>query len=263
MAKDINKKKDRKSKKGLGRGTDDNFEMSDLNEEKSSNLSTIFVTLAILIIWLALFAIAIKLDFGGFGSTVLQPVLKDVPILNQLLPNTEERVSSDYPYATIPEAVAQIKKLETELLEAQAAAKDDDELVAELQAEVERLRVFEQYQVELENQKAKFYEDVVFNENAPDPSEYIAYYESIDPENAEKLYKEAVQQEQYSKEVQDYASAYSSMKPAQAAKIFEAMVDDLQLAAQILENMSADSRGKILGAMDPDIASRITKIMEP
>ena len=94
-------------------------------------------------------------------------------------------------------------------------------------------------------------------------SEYQKYYESIEPEYAADLYKQVVEQVQYDEDVKEYAKAYAEMKPADAADIFEAMTDDLQLAAQILENMSADSRGAILGAMDPTVAARITKIMEP
>ena len=53
------------------------------------------------------------------------------------------------------------------------------------------------------------------------------------------------------------------MKPAQAAKIFESMTDDLELAASILNNIDATQRGKILGAMDSEVAAMLTKVMEP
>ena len=89
------------------------------------------------------------------------------------------------------------------------------------------------------------------------------YYESMDPTTAEYLYKQVVVQLEESKEVTDYANAYSEMKPKEAAAIFEAMTDNLDLAARILGVMDTQNRGKILGAMDPIVASKITKIMEP
>ena len=49
----------------------------------------------------------------------------------------------------------------------------------------------------------------------------------------------------------------------EAAAIFEAMQDDLDLAAKILKTMDAENRGKILGAMDEEVAARLTKIMDP
>ncbi len=45
-----------------------------------------------------------------------------------------------------------------------------------------------------EEEKAKFYKEVVFSDQAPDINEYKKYYESIDPQNAENLYKQVVEQ---------------------------------------------------------------------
>ena len=85
----------------------------------------------------------------------------------------------------------------------------------------------------------------------------------MDPALAGSLYKQVIVEQQTSQEIIDYAKAYSSMKPAQAAAIFESMTDDLELAAKILYQMEAGDRGKILGAMDSEIAAKLTKIMDP
>ena len=37
----------------------------------------------------------------------------------------------------------------------------------------------------------------------------------------------------------------------------------MKLIAKILEGMDDDSRGAILGAMEPEFAARLTKLMEP
>ena len=47
-----------------------------------------FVTLIIILIWLAIIVLLIKCDVGGFGSSVLAPVLKDVPYVNKILPDS-------------------------------------------------------------------------------------------------------------------------------------------------------------------------------
>ena len=99
--------------------------------------------------------------------------------------------------------------------------------------------------------------------NGPGAEEYRKYYEEMDPASAEFLYRQVILQLQESQEIQDYASAYSQMKPKQAAAIFEDMEDNLQLVARILKTMNAESRGNILGAMDPEIAAKLTKIMDP
>ena len=85
----------------------------------------------------------------------------------------------------------------------------------------------------------------------------------MDPTTAEYLYKQVIQQMEESAEIEAYARAYSEMKPDAAAKIFEAMTDDLDLVSRILSVMTAEERGDILAAMDPTIAAKLTKIMDP
>ena len=235
-------------------------------EEGGSKVAVIIATIIFVAIWLAILALVIKMDIGGFGSTVLQPILKDVPYVNKILPKTvqeEEPVDAQYPYTTLNEAIERIKELETELSNAQSQTKDNSDYVSQLEAEVERLRGFESEQSAFEQQKTEFYKEVVFNENAPDISEYKAYYESIDPANAEVLYKQVVQQQEADTEIEDYVNTYASMKPKQAAALMEKMTDNLKLVAKILTNMDTDARAKILDAMDSEVAARLTKIMEP
>ena len=227
-----------------------------------SKIAVVLATIVFIAIWLAILGLIIKMDIGGFGSTVLQPILKDVPVVNKILPESAEGpvVDAQYPYTTLNEAIERIKELEVELSNAQTQTEGNSDYVAQLEAEVARLREFESEQSAFEEEKTKFYKEVVFNENAPDISEYKAYYEGIDPANAEVLYKQVVQQQQASEE---YAKTYSEMKPNQAAAIMEAMQDNLKLVVKILQNMETDARSKILAAMDAEVAARITKMMEP
>lgn len=234
-------------------------------EAGGSRLAVIAVTIGFIVIWLGILALVIKADIGGFGSTVLQPILKDVPIINKILPEgTEEStVDAQYPYTTLDDAIARIKELELQLSDAQSQTNASSDNVTQLQEEVARLKEFEEKQSAFEEEKTKFYKEVVFNENAPDISEYKAYYESIDPANAEILYKQVIEQEQADAQIQDYVNTYAQMKPKQAAAIMEKMTDNLNLVAKILKNMDVAARGAILGNMDSEIAARITKIMEP
>lgn len=243
---------------------------ADLMEEEESGSGSVFlVTFIIVIIWIAILCLIVKLDFGGFGSNVLTPILKDVPGLNLILPSNKEVVvdegeSEAYGgYTNLREAVDYIKELELELERAQSAHSDSSDEVAQLKAEVERLKTFEDSQVDFQKVKTEFYEEVVYADKGPGIEEYKKYYEEMDPATAEYLYKQVVTQLEESQEIIDYAKAYSEMKPKEAAAIFEEMTDNLNLAARILGVMDAGSRGKILGVMDSEIAARITKIMDP
>lgn len=239
-------------------------------EEGGSNIPIFLTTVAIVAIWLLILCVLIKLDVGGFGSGVLKPILKDVPVVNKILPSDtplrqeDTEAEDEYAgYTSLKEAVEQIKLLELQLEQEDlrnTALEEDNE---KLKEEVARLKTFESGQVEFERIKTEFYEEVIYAENGPGADEYQKYYESMDPATAEFLYKQVVREAEESKEVQDYAQAYSEMKPKQAAGIFEAMTNNLDLAARILKEMSSEDRGKILGVMDAEIAAKLTKIMEP
>ena len=264
--KNVDKKAEKKAAKAKKKEEKQVKKQEEAAEEETggSRLAVVAVTIAFIVVWLGILVLVIKTDIGGFGSTVLQPILKDVPYINKILPDTaEETVDAQYPYTTLDEAIARIKELELQLADAQSQINTSSEKVAQLEAEIERLKEFEEQQAEFEEEKTKFYKEVVFADNAPDISEYRAYYESIDPANAEILYKQVIEQEEEDAQIQEYADTYAEMKPKQAAAIMEEMTDNLELVAKILENMDTSSRGAILGAMDSEIAARITKIMEP
>ena len=238
-------------------------------DEESNGLVTFGATLLIVVLWLAVICVIIKLDVGGFGSTVLTPLLKDVPVINRILPGfsmTETNRPEDYGgYTNLKDAVAQIKALELELERLQLSNSAKDEELNSLKAEVVRLREFEEKQMDFQRIRTEFFEDVVYADKGPGAEEYRKYYEAMDPNTAEYIYKQVITQLQETKEIQEYASTYSQMKPKQAAGIFEKMTgdSDLRLVARILNAMNTESRGAILGVMDPEIAARLTKIMDP
>ena len=239
-------------------------------EQTGSSIPIILTTIAIVGIWLLILCVLIKLDVGGFGSSVLTPILKDVPVISKILPSETplggegEELEDEYAgYTNLKDAVEQIKLLELQLEQKDLKNGTIEDEIAKLKEEITRLKTFEASQVEFERIKTEFYEEVIYAEKGPGADEYQKYYESMDPATAEFLYKQVVAETEESKEIQDYALAYSEMKPKQAAAIFEAMENNLELAARILKEMSAEDRGKVLGVMKADIAAKLTKIMEP
>ncbi len=246
----------------------------EIDGDDAGGISIVMVTLIIIVIWIAILALLIKLDVGGLGSTVMRPLIGDVPVLNRILPaesnlgsglNPDAGTEED-PYMgfkNLDEAVAYIRQLEREIALLKSGSDTDTARVEALEAEIERLRTFEKSQVEFQRIKDEFYNEVIYAENGPGLDAYAKYYESIEPERAESLYQQVVRQVEADAEMRDYVAAYTAMKPKEAAGIFEAMTDNLALAARILENMDSDSRGKIMGAMVPDVAAKITKLMDP
>ncbi len=236
-------------------------------DEEGGGFATFLTTVFIVLLWLVVICVVVKMDVGGFGSSVLTPVLKDVPVLNRILPGTaltETTNGESYGgYTSLRDAVDQIAALEKQLEQSQKESKDKDAELDTLKAEVLRLQPFEARQVEFQRIRTEFYEEVIYAENGPGAEEYQKYYEAMDPATAEYLYKQVVTQTEADKEVQDYANTFAQMKPKAAAGIIEKMDKDLNLVAEILESISAEKRADILAATDAEIAAKLVKIMKP
>lgn len=232
-----------------------------------TNASVVVVTIFIILIWLGILCLLVKMDVGGFGSNVLTPMLKDIPVINKILPTetgTESTKEKSYNgYSSIKEAVDELAEQEKKLEQLQNTNAAYSEQIEALKAEVQRLKTFEDNQVKFQQIKEQFYEEVVYADNGPGEDAYRQYYEEMDPTTAEALYKQVIQEQAVSGKMKDYVATYSNMDAAKAASILGAMTDNLDLAADILSNLPAATRGNIMGEMDPAIAARITKIMNP
>lgn len=238
-----------------------------LGEDGSNPFVTFGATVLIVVLWLAVICIIIKLDIGGFGSTVLTPLLKDVPVINQILPGkvvTETNDPEEYGgYSSLQEAVNYIRQLEQQMEQLQAELNVKNSDVDLLKAENERLSEFEDAQVEFSRIYTDFYTEVVNSDKSPGAEEYLKWYEKMNPTTAEYLYKQVLIQQQASTKVQNYAATYAAMDPKQAAKAFENLQDNLDLVAKILNAMSTASRAEIMDEMDSEVVARLTKIMDP
>ena len=230
-----------------------------------SKVAVFLATIVIIAIWLGILVLVIKWDVGGFGSTVMYPILKDVPYVNKILQEVEVPIEQQqYPYTTLSEATEYVKQLEQQLAKVQKKIEKKDERIKELNSQLEKLSAYEENEAKFEELKQKFDEEVVFSDNAPDISNYQEYYEAIDPANAQVIYRQVLEQQKKDKETEDYVATYSSMKPKKAAAMFDTMMDDnSKLVADILGAMDTESRANIMAEMQAENAAIITAILEP
>ncbi len=239
-------------------------ENGEKEEKKGGGLLTVFIVLLIIVIWVAIFALLINLDVGGIGTT-LRPMLKDIPVVNKILPPvTDEQKAweNDLAYKDIVEANQRIKELEILVDKLNIENEDKDDEIAMLTAQVNRLKELEREMAEFEDRVYEFDKQIVFGENAPSVEEYIKWYESISPENAERIYEMAIQKEAYSATIREKASYYEKMKAASAAEVFENMTADLEYVCKLLYCMKPQSVSDILSKMDPLFAAKLTRKMK-
>lgn len=238
------------------------------NSEKSENggkLAGIIIGLMIVVVWMVILILIVKLDLFQFGSKVLRPILKDVPVVNLILPEaTDEETAkeTEYPYSTLEAAIARIKELEQKEALTQAENEEYKNANADLLNEVARLKVFEDNQTEFQKLKEEFYSDIVFGDKSPDKEVFKKWYEEIEPESAAEIYRQVASAYEADQRVKDTAMAYEAMKPAQAAAILESMTS-MDEVCDILSSMTDEARGEVLGAMDKDFAARVTSKLLP
>lgn len=234
--------------------------------KKGISGSAILIMILIIISFLSTMALLIKCDVGGFGSEVLRPVFKDVPIINKILPDaSDEEVAkeSDYPYSTLSEALDQIKIMDETINAKDAEILSLNDKIEELSKEVDQLTIYKTDQEEFEKKKNEFYDEIVYGESAPDADTYIEWYNEISPERAEEIYANMIAARQADQEILELAATYENMKAKNAADILQSMKNDLDTVALIMNNMSAEKRADVLAAMEPEFAASITKKLLP
>lgn len=241
--------------------------MADGNPEgkkSGGKLTSIIIVLVIILVWLAVFGVLIKFDVGGFGSGVLYPVLKDVPVVNMILPEGDDTVdlNKGENYTSLAQAEQRIKELEKKLEAYESGNTANTDYITQLENEVKNLKVYKDSQDAFEKRVLEFDQKVVFGDDAPSAEEYKAYYEQISPENAAKIYERVCEQHRYSEKIKSQAEAYGKMEADKAAAILQQMTaGDLDLVVGILSEMSTAKSSAILAAMDVETAAQITKKM--
>lgn len=235
---------------------------ADRDEEKKKGggkLVTFIIILLVLLMWIITFAFLIKMDVGNLGTS-LRPMLRDVPVLKYLLPSVsdeQEAWEKNYPYTTMEQAVERIRELEAQVDTLTGSNSDYMQQLSALQAENERLKVFEDEQLAFAERVEEFDRNVVFNEKAPDVEEYRRYYEEINPTTAEEIYRQVLELLQYDDLIQAEADRLAEMKPANAAAILEEMNASMDLVAQYLLCMKTSESAAILEKMDALYAAHI------
>ncbi|MCQ2494970.1 MAG: hypothetical protein MJ131_00090 [Lachnospiraceae bacterium] len=241
----------------------DNENGNESGESVGSKVGTILIIVLIVIVWLAIFALLVKMDVGGMG-TKLRPLIKNVPVLNLILPEAPEELMDpykSYPYKNMDEAIEVIKKLEVQADSLMESNEEYQKKILELQSEIARLKLFEDDQKAFEERVKRFDVNVVYNSQAPEIEEYKKYYEEINPETAEEIYRQVLEQLQVEANITAKADLLRQMKPANAAAALQEMTADLEYTCKVLLAMKSSEATAILDKMDALFVARIIQTM--
>jgi len=241
--------------------------IQDLDKEArggGGKILTVLIIFLIVLIWLAILALLIKFDVGGLGSNVLRPVLKDIPVINRILPEVseeQEAYENAYPYKNLAEAVEYIKELENLVDKYREENSDYADRLAELQKEIDSLRHYEEEQDAFAKLREEFDREVVFNDKAPSTDEYLKWYDVMYPNNAAKIYEELLEKQMIEDSLQLYADYLTGLDAGDAADILSEMPSDIDLICRLLSCMKKSQVSDILAEMETLFAARIVNRM--
>lgn len=225
---------------------------------------TTLIIILIVLIWLAIFALLIKFDVGGLGSEVLRPVLKDIPIINRILPDVseeQEAYENAYPFKNLAEALDYIKELEEKVDKLIEENSDYASRQVELQKEIDSLRHYEDEQEAFAELRKQFDNEVVYNDKAPSTEEFIKWYEAMYPNNAANIYAELLERKTVEDNIQLYADYLTGMEAGNAADILSEMTSNIDLVCKLLDCMKKSQVSEIISNMDTLFAARIVNRM--
>lgn len=208
----------------------------------------------LLVILLIVFVPAILIGFNlfSFRDKYFYKAIKNVPILNGLVPqDTEDVRTKEEILAENEELKINLEKTNEQLEELKNSYEDRGD-------EISRLLIYEREQLNVQKQKEEIDNLIVSNNY----KEFATYYKNINPENADRLYKEAVQVVNKDKDRKKLFSNFSTMDEEDAAKILELMLStQSNVVLDILKNVDTEKSATILASMQTENAASITKML--
>ena len=234
--------------------------------KKKNSLGKIMIGLVLGIVALvAIFIILLKFDVASLGTEIIGPKIQNIPGASLILPKMPEEdialENQTLSYENEEQIIEMLKVTENMLKEKEIEAEKLIEQISVLQAENERLKVFEDYYMDYEAQKAEF-DNMIVSET--DPTLFAQWYEQMNPDTAAKIYESLQTTVEATDELDQLVATYEEMKADQAAGILSEMsTTRIGMVANIIKRLEVDKAAAILGAMDTKLASRITAYLYP
>jgi len=217
----------------------------------------LIIKLLIVLIIAAIIA-AFWFDVLGVRDRYLTPILQRIPVVNNLLPMSEE--SSPYDDMTAEQLIALVESLRNQVDDREEQIQSLTDRSTLLANQVETLSHFRDQQMQFRMEKEEFDRMIV----SGSPVDFARFFESIDPENAAMLYQEAISREQWTSEHASYVAMIQAMEARPAAEMFSRLIrSNPDLVASVLSSMDNRASGEILSAMPAQDAALIINRMYP
>ena len=216
------------------------------------------IALVFVLLLIGGFAAVVALNLFGVRTALVNDVLMKIPIVNNLI--TPEPVEGEEEGPTAAELQAALDKVNKQAEVDAAEIERLSSLNAMYLKEIDRLTDFETRQLQYKEDKEAFDRMIT----AGDLAAYAAFYENVDPVNAEAIYREYAKKSNMTKEMRDYVNTFTAMDESNAAAGLEQMAGgDPELVVRILMAMDSESRGLIMNEMTVQAVANLGRRMAP
>lgn len=237
----------------------------------SGILTALLVIFIIAVVFGGVFYFLIRSNAGGLAERY-RAVIQSIPLARLALPAAPD--PSDPKYMTGDEIKdkylefrnenealkKQLADANTKLDEHLAFREDYDRLLEDAEKRMEEAKAEEAALKEKELQMAELKATIDGLISNGDRESFKAYFEKLDPENAERIYAEIVKEQQDDANLKKFAQVYEVMDPSAAAAIFEQLgTAQLDLTVETLEAMKKEGSSAILESMTPEFAAKVTE----
>lgn len=205
-------------------------------------------------------ALVAVLVFNVFNirDGILLPPFQGVPLIGDMVIGGDAYITVDGDAviaadATVAELMAEVERLRAQLNTATALNTSYEETIA-------RLSVFENFIYTYRADRFRFDQTIA----AGDPLEFSTWFETMEPENAAYLYQQIQVTRRVDNEFRRFASTYARMDTEELADVFGIMLNtDSSLLIRILETFNNDRRAEVFNEMESVDVVRVTRLMEP
>jgi len=231
---------------------------SDMKAPRKGKVGLI-VLLAVIALILAIVAL-IVFNVFGLRDNVIYPLLRNVPVISNIVPDNGVAVNNGDISIDIAELEAETYALSIENASLEAQLEILTGRIEQLERENQRLAEFEANHEQFLSDRETFYRDMAME----NPDAFMNFFDTMHPALAEELFISIAQEQVRDERWRNYLASWSNMNPVQVALVIESMLTtDMRLIVDVMLELPEPFRGTILNALAPDSAAAVLRQMEP
>lgn len=194
--------------------------------------------------------------YSNVGYDFIAENVKEIPVLSSLFELTDDKKEK------MEIDVLRDKLSNSELLLSSLTVERDElrKNKETLQAEVEKLRTYEEQYSEFESLKEAWSSNIATD----NLDTFKQVFQEINPDTASSLYSDIMSNDKKDVDLKEYSSVIGEMDTSKSAKAIEKLVvTDSELVKDMFDSMNKEMQAAILSEMETKAAAVVMKLISP